>query len=758
MLSPAKYMSTVSQRAFLGALVALFFAGGVGAQETTEYPAFDASGGDWGGVGLLQTRTARFAPDGNFEVAFSRVHPYSRLSLSWQILPRVEATLHFTDIADSPRGPEPGSSSYKDRGFDVKIKLRDESRYLPAIAVGLQDTLGTGIFGGEYLVASKRFYDLDFSLGIGWGYMANRRAFKNPFRLFSGSFRRRSANDPEGGRFNIGSWFSGDDVALFGGVEYYTPVRGMTLKLELDPNDYQNEPRGGSFSQSLPVNAGLRYRPFSWIDASLGLERGNRLMLRAALRTNLHRAGLEKFDPPPVEIRTRESVLAAEAVERAARTVTAMAQFDEPPIVSDHPPQVVSEGKTYQSEPKELAGEIAMADAMFDQLEEQGFGVDGLHLDGVRATVFLSPMRFRGSARNVGRAARVLANTLPEDIEEITVALMTRGVETARVTVLRSVLERVQANQGSAEEVWASAVVGPGGRGLPATAIPNEKRYPAYSWRLAPGYRQSVGGGDVFYAYQFRAELSATAVIMPGLRVSGSIAQNIVNNFDKFDLKSNSSLPKVRSDVRRYLDEGTTSLRRLELEYFFSPGTDVFTRVFGGYLEYMYGGVGAEVLYRPQTSRWAVGGNVMRVYQRDFDQKFGFRNYKTTTGHASIYYRSPFYGVVGSVHAGRYLARDWGATLVLSRRFESGVSVGAFATFTDVAYKDFGEGSFDKGIQINIPLDLFMTRSNRAGGTLGFRPLTRDGGQMVPAGSRLYGMTWEGQLGNLLEDWPAFLD
>ena len=53
---------------------------------------------------------------------------------------------------------------------------------------------------------------------------------------------------------------------------------------------------------------------------------------------------------------------------------------------------------------------------------------------------------------------------------------------------------------------------------------------------------------------------------------------------------------------------------------------------------------------------------------------------------------------------GRYLAGDDGITIDFSKRFKNGFKLGAFATFTDVSSEDFGEGSFDKGIYVAIPL------------------------------------------------------
>ena len=70
---------------------------------------------------------------------------------------------------------------------------------------------------------------------------------------------------------------------------------------------------------------------------------------------------------------------------------------------------------------------------------------------------------------------------------------------------------------------------------------------------------------------------------------------------------------------------------------------------------------------------------------------------------------------------GEYLAGDVGSSFEISRSFSSGVKFGAFATFTDVTFEQFGEGSFDKGIFFNIPIyGNFINYT--------WRPLTKDPG------------------------------
>ena len=62
---------------------------------------------------------------------------------------------------------------YKDKGFNVKIKLKDQG-VLPALAVGLNDFAGTSLYSSEYLVSSYGINNLDMHLGVGWGRLSNK--------------------------------------------------------------------------------------------------------------------------------------------------------------------------------------------------------------------------------------------------------------------------------------------------------------------------------------------------------------------------------------------------------------------------------------------------------------------------------------------------------------------------------------------------------------------------------------------------------
>jgi hypothetical protein len=872
---------------------------------------FIPSASDFGGVGLMQTRTARFGPDGQLDIGFSKIDPYERYLITIQALPWLEATFRYTSVSDRDfqgnRNDGVGTS-FKDRGADLKFKLVPEGRFRPQVALGLQDGLGTGLFSGEYIALSKRYFDLDFTLGMGWGYAAGAGTIKNPFRSISDTFRTRDGEVGQGGSLPIGNYFRGETVGIFGGVEYTTPIRGVVLKMEYDPNDYENEPLRSEIVASSHWNFGLNYRPFSWIDLSLAYERGEAVMARFSLRTDLNDEGVPKFDPPapPVQVRpvgthsinpgahfvatdnsdeeaadldSAQAELAlqgrgysptsvfheggdaivmfdgminarvAEDVARVtagsgnksiARVVVVGAdgrteivdipgrtgpnnidrlfaeieaaggRMESLDVIAGRPRVTLSRGVTpsagnriaravfsalpdagpvveisdassgfaqeFQRDPPPvdkarsdrrqvflavMTGEqrSAAAQSIIAALEAERFLVDAVDLQPTAVTVHLSPRRFRQPARNIGRAAVAIANSAPLGVEDMTLVLMSAGLETGRVTVRRADIEAAQLYSGSPEEIWAKAsITGPLATGISPTAYYNPDRYPFFSYSFRPQVRQHVGGGDQFFLYQLWAALTANAQVTDNWSFTTTLGKDIYNNFDKIRTEPQRNLPPVRSDIKKYLQEGEDNIVRLQANGLWTLGPDLYGRISTGLFEEMYGGVGAEILYRPFGSRFAVGADLNRVRQRDYDQRFSFLDYEVTTGHLNLYYQFPIYDLLGLMSVGRYLAGDKGATFQLSRRFESGIQAGVFFTLTDVPFEVFGEGSFDKGFFFTIPFDVFSTRSSTAGGTFGFRPLTKDGGQKLNVGPRLYDVTSGGSLNSIARDWGKILE
>jgi len=151
-----------------------------------------------------------------------------------------EASYQYTDVnnklySDSPEFS--GSQSYKDKSFDAKFRIIKERAYFPQVAVGFTDFGGSSLFSSEFIVASKMIGNIDFTLGVGWGTMANGN-INNPLIKLDSGFKSRIRNrsgDTQGGEINYATFFSGEDAGLFGGVEIFLPkLNGTRLKIEYE--------------------------------------------------------------------------------------------------------------------------------------------------------------------------------------------------------------------------------------------------------------------------------------------------------------------------------------------------------------------------------------------------------------------------------------------------------------------------------------------------------------------------------------------
>ena len=158
--------------------------------------------------------------------------------------------------------------------------------------------------------------------------------------------------------------------------------------------------------------------------------------------------------------------------------------------------------------------------------------------------------------------------------------------------------------------------------------------------------------------YQIYADISSEYALSNHWAVRSSIALNLDHNFDESKRQeSDSALPKVRSDVVKYLNKGDSGLEKLMVEGRDTIGRSLHFRAFGGYLETMFAGAGGEILYWPHKSRLAFGVSAAYVRQREYDRGFGLLEYSAFTGHVSAYWASPFYNIDVAAHAGRYLAK-----------------------------------------------------------------------------------------------------
>lgn len=650
---------------------------------------------DWGEIGLLQTPTARLGEAGTFRFHWSHVWPYSRGTVIMQPFDWLEGGIRYTDIDNRLYGWIAGDQSYKDKSIDFKIRLLEEGPWWPQVGLGVRDLGGTGQFSGEYLVGNKRLGDFDVSLGLGWGYLGARGTFRNPLSSVLGSaFDQRTNDVGQGGTVATGSLFRGR-TALFGGVQWHTPWRQVWLKAEIEGNDYRSEPMQNPQPQSSPLNVGVVWRPRPGIDLALGWERGREVMFSLTLDSTLARLAVPKTLDPPLP-------------KRAS-------------VVTEMP----------------AGPQLAQA------IEAQtGWQVARIELDSKTAHVHFSdaPGVYRRQA--VDRVAQVLDAMLPERVEHFVLHFGQRSlVELNLYTVDRQALvsraTRASSPAASREVVKAAAVGSMPGLGEPLWQAPRAR--PRLS--LSPNFGYILGGPDGFLLYQLGAALQAQWPFGDGTWLAGTAAARVIDNYDRFKWPGYSLLPQVRTFQKEYVTTRRLTLPKLQLSHVGQISPSQSYLLYGGLLEPMFAGIGGEWMWRPSGSPFYVGLDVNRVRQRGFEQNFSLRDYAVTTGHLTGYWNTGWQGLGITASVGQYLAGDRGVTLEVTRTFDNGVVMGAYATKTNVPAAVFGEGSFDKGIFVSVPTDAILPRTTNRYLNVMWSPLTRDGGAKLSRSESLQRLT-----------------
>jgi hypothetical protein len=775
----------------------------------------------FGEVGLIDMPSAHMVDDGQISVSVSALKDTQRYGFSFQALPWLEGSFRYSHLSNYD------NIDYYDRSFGLKLRLVQESMNWPDISLGIRDIIGTGVYGSEYLVASKHLArDFDVTMGVGWGRLASSGALPNPVgEIFSAAKTRQPPHQT--GQIDFSQLFRGPDMGVFGGISWHTPIPRLDFIVEYSSDRYVEEKRFGMLNESMPVNFGLAYRPLNHITLEAGFLYGNTYGLSLTVDADPTKP-LQNMrlgaQPPPVETRTTEEQHAA-IVNLAKHNVIGR-RADEKPwlpkryagpddryalsdalssmgaevwdyeidgytlLVNARKAPSAADCRTYarlpalanmnlrsvamanlrrgdghvvtcsvphpgvqlastsyplsdayaQNAPAPLPRRIPKSEVeknIRDDAREQVLYVDAVRASHGEMWIYFTNHHYYLEAEAVGRLTRIAMKNASPEIEVFHLISVEHGVPLRQTNVLRSSLERTLLANGSSPELGEAIEVTPVPMYNPALDAARSRSYPRLSWAISPETKQSLFDPEVPLQAQLLVGVSSSVDLFPGFTIAGKFDINVYNNFtDK--RPSDSALPHVRSDVQKYYKHGVNGIANLQADYRARLAPDVFVKFSGGYLEDMFGGAGAQIVWRPENSRFVFGADAYEVWQRDFDRLIYFQSYHVFTGHLSIYYESPWYGLNVNLHAGRYLAGDYGATIEVMRRFDSGVEIGAFATFTDVPFKKFGEGSFDKGVIARIPLQWALPIHTQSSYSLTLRPLQRDGGQRLDNDDSLY--------------------
>lgn len=793
----------------------LFYSGVLQAQDVEKNTSTVST---FGGIGLMEMRNARFSDDGRLSIGAGLIGGSKNYYANWQATPWLETTLRFTDYNDDGIGI--------DKGVDVKLRLLEEGKIRPSFAIGLQDFLGDGLLSGEYLVASKKIWNFDVTAGLGFGNLASRARIGNFAKIFGNNFDTRSFDNPNSEKLRFGNYFSGDKMGFFWGIEYRTPINGLTAKVEYSTADKAQLNGFQDYNSRTAFNFGLNYKIKSWIELNGGLLHGNQFSLNITFKNNLHKPQKLKMAKgnKPVEIKSREirnnaltvndyktnkdNDFIFERIRRMGFVISSLDVVDDDVAVkligseekkqSDllllgaflndysnaHIEFANNADKTNQLQGsrntplglealsafrksvfyinENIHGDISegdkltIASSIAEELNRNDLMVENVNLAGDEIKVVKEAGPYLETAKNIGRVSRVLTNVAPDNVERFNVITKEKGFVLSDISVLRKDFENLADYNSSPEEILSHA----------AFQEPGYEKYRALNYGasrvdygIVPEVISHFGSvtGDHFKA-DFNLLAYGSAKVTDNLRLFAEAKQHVIGNLDLIPTSTNLNVPFVRSDIGRYSKEGTTSLRRFAAEYTENPVKNIYSRVTAGVLEEMYAGVSGELLYSHYNGSLSFGLDINYIKQRGFRQLFSLRDYQTVTGHLTAYYVNKKYDITTKVSVGRYLAKDWGTTIDVSREFKNGIRIGALATFTNMSQSDFGEGSFDKGLYMVVPFDFFWVKQSRRKSTFRVQRLGKNGGQKIQHNNTLFDTLRENQEHRIRNSWHSITE
>ncbi|EGQ8808771.1 YjbH domain-containing protein [Vibrio parahaemolyticus] len=679
-----------------------------------EAPSLQPSQSDFGGVGLMQMPTGRMAPEGEFNFSVTGNDEYLFYNVTLQLMPWLETTIRYTRVHDLPYSSSfpDVDNEYTDKGIDFKFRLWEESEYMPEIALGVRDFAGTGLFDAEYIAATKRystphFGTFDFTLGMGWGYLGTRDNITNPFCKASEKFCERSEEFLDsGGTTNFDRAFKGP-AALFGGIEYQTLHKPLRFKLEYDGNDYSTDypvvQAGVDMTPHTPWNFGVLYR-LGMADFRLSYERGDTLVAGLTLNTNFN---------------------------------------DMPSFWRDTPTPEIED-----NQPEELSDvDWARVTENLDKIA--GYQNTRIYVDDNTVTVVGEQKKYRDRTEAHEKAAAVLHNEMPDDIDTYAINERNRGLVGEQTIISKEKYRdfaQVNYINPKIEDATSRTSAKPTGESI-------YDGFERFDWGFAPKLVQTLGNAEDFYLFSVGLSGNASYWLTDNLEIGGSLYWDWYNNYDKFIYVTppdGTTVPRVRTMFRAYQNEHAVTMSNLQLTWFQEYSNTMDQQFYAGYLESMFAGVGTEFLYRPHGANWALGADINLISQRDPQSYFGVYDEKWQnvpeyghpfpvidkgfTGFVSGYYYPQWdflQDLMIQVDVGQFLAGDVGTQINVSKQFKSGAIAGAFASFTDLSADEFGEGSFTKGFYLSIPFDIMTVKPSNNRANFSWQPLTRDGGQKL---------------------------
>jgi hypothetical protein len=657
-----------------------------------------------GSLGLNTVPNARMNPQGTFAVGLSTQDRYLHSYIGAQIADPLYIGLRQSAEISS-LGAEPTRLS---PGIDFKLRLLTENKITPEISIGAHSAIGHKRTASEYIALSKRYNNFDFTLGAAWGRMGSAGHISNPFKSLGGHFNKK--RDIDGNQRNGPSdWLTGDEIGFFGGVEYFTPWDGLSIKADWGADDYSFERSAFGFQPPAPWSASLVYNYKDYASLSVGTQGGEKIM------------GLIHFQAP-------SRTISANMKEKKS-DIEKLWDKTEAPV---YDPKLANIQQTQDTLSADLY--LDQHSSTPDQIQN---AAKYLMSHATPQTIYFKITPYRGALKIKTLSIMV------KDFERAYSSKDTSGEELWRKTLFES----------RASDTNAASV----------PIIPKDKRpdFSGVSFELetqtSTQEADSNGSLRSSFIVQYR-----TRPVLKFLTTGSALRFNLQHAHPDgfYELRP---IPRknIRYDFDQFADK-LVSLDRLYVNAQKSINDTTHISLTGGYLEEMYGGIGGEVLYRPFQSRLAFGAEGWWVKKRApfSDLNLDFTDTGASfTGHINAWYDLHAWDVTLSAKIGQYLGENLGTTFGASKTFNNGSKIAAYTTISENVDRDRfgGEVNTMTGISYTVPFGHWIL-PDKLRLSLKAEPLGMNVGQIIDAPIKLYDETNTLSYKHLSESWDDITD
>ncbi|MBN1914925.1 MAG: YjbH domain-containing protein [Parachlamydiales bacterium] len=582
-----------------------------------------------------------------------------------------------------------GFGNDAERSVNIKIVLPLRYYGLPSVAFGWNDFLGTKRFFSQYAAVTQEFLSQRCEVTLGWG--------------------------------------KGRIQGLFGGLAYFpwrksdSIWKGLGGALEYDGNDYahhiEEHPQGKKTRFSW--NPGLFYTWKKRFQCAGYLIRGKEIAATVSLN---YPWGTTKGFFSKVRDSSRND-----------------AEIEE-----DHSGKIFFE---------------LWEERIKNSLYKEGFWVDHIgykkNLQGSKEIIIYVKNPHYRHEKEVHKKLIGSLQRIPDSSEvfSISVVVQSSGLETFQYTFPSEVLEAYRENRMSEYELeWVTS---------PRDCC--RQGYYIDLWRrkdqehhmaIHPLINMYFGSSRGKFKYDLGTTFGFEGVAPYRVyyELYGAyVARSSTADISHTDFLNPSRLLWVRSDTLQYYKQGSLELDRFFVQKSRNWGKGFFSRIGIGYFERAYGGAGAELLYAPYSSRWAIGTEAFFLKKRRYhglgfyskipkldDKKEQRIPYLGTQFFLHGYFVFPVIETDVKISVGQFLAKDIGARVEFLKHYRSGVRFSLWTTMTNGQDRINGKKYYDKGFSFSFPLDLFLHKSNRSRVSYVASVWLRDVGAVAQTGKDLY--------------------